>query len=394
MLSSLENGILTLLRNALKGEKQTLPSDFDFEIAYNFGKKHQIIPILYYGGAHLDALTKSEIGAHFLMSTMTLASYSEDQIREINALSKAFLDEGIEHLKLKGTVLKSLYPHPEMRLMSDSDILIKEEQEDKIERIMKSLGYTFKVSSDHEWIWEKGKMTIELHRRIIASYQKDFYAYFGNGWQLAKRAGDTSEYKMSLEDEFIYLFTHLSKHYRDAGIGIKHFTDIYVFLNAHTDLDMEYIRATLKSLGLLAFFDNVLAVLDAWFDDGEVTPVVEFITAKVFDSGVYGSRLTEIKANALKERNSGKKKSKIARLWTLIFPPYKNMCYIFPVLKKAPILLPFMWVYRWLKAIFTKKDRIEKAAKDLDTEVSSQVIDEYQYELSYVGLDFYKEENK
>ena len=38
MLSSLEKGIITLVKNALKGEKQTLPEDFDFVEAYKIAK--------------------------------------------------------------------------------------------------------------------------------------------------------------------------------------------------------------------------------------------------------------------------------------------------------------------------------------------------------------------
>ena len=40
MLSNFETGIITLLNNALKGEKQTLPEDFDYNSAYELGKKH------------------------------------------------------------------------------------------------------------------------------------------------------------------------------------------------------------------------------------------------------------------------------------------------------------------------------------------------------------------
>lgn len=388
MLSIQETGILILLKNALKGEKQTPPEGFDWNLAYEFAKKHQIIPLVYYGGAHLEGFAESKIGMRFLMTTMGLAAFSENQLREIDVLTNAFEENQIEYMKLKGTVLKRLYPQPEMRLMSDSDILIKEEQMPEIKGIMQRLGYEYQKSSDHEWIWAKPELTAELHKRIVASYQKDYYDYFGNGWRLAKAVEGSFEYKMSKEDELIYLFTHLAKHYRDAGIGIKHFVDIYVFLNSEKELDMEYVKSTLKKLELYTFFENVKRMLNVWFCDTGWDEVSEFITLKVFESGVYGQRLTEIKSEALKNKKAGKSNSRLARLFSHIFPPLSSMKNMFPVLSKAPILLPFMWVGRWFRLIFKGKKSIQKYKNESKININDEVINEYQCELNYVGLDY------
>ena len=388
MLSSLETGILILLKNALNGEKCPLPADFDWIWAYKFGKKHQILPLLYYGGAHIEEFVNSDIGAKFLMATMALASFSENQLYELNAVTDAFEKNKIEYLKLKGSNLKPLYPHAEMRLMSDADILIREEQMPQIEKIVKELGYTYSATSDHEWIWEKQELTLELHKRIIASYQKDFYDYFGNGWQLANKIEGKSEYQMSKEDELVYLFTHLAKHYRDAGVGIKHFVDIYVFLNANKDIDVEYVENTLKKLNLYEFFVNVKNTINVWFSDTEWDEISNFITLKVFESGVYGQKLAALRSEALKARKSNKKQTKFGKYMGLIFPKYENMCYSFPSLKKVPILLPFYWVYRWLRAIFCRRDKIKSSKAKIDNVIGTEEINEYQCELNYVGLDY------
>ncbi len=97
---------------------------------------------------------------------------------------------------------------------------------------MNRLGYLPGVESNHEYVWDKKNMLhVELHKMLIPSYNKDYYAYFGDGWRLAKKY-DGSEFKMSDEDTFVYIFTHFAKHYRDAGIGIRHITDIYVYLKS------------------------------------------------------------------------------------------------------------------------------------------------------------------
>ena len=390
MLSSFETGIITLLNNALKGENQPLPADFDYSRVYKFGIKHQILPMLYYGGANLPEFIISDTENKMLFATMQLTALNENQLMEVDRVCKEFDKNGIEYLKLKGSIIKRLYPLREMRVMSDADILIREKQMDKIEALMIELGYKFECASDHELIWSGDILPLELHKRIVASYQKDFYAFFDNGWKLAKKKDeDSCEYVMSLEDELLYLFTHLAKHYRDAGIGIKHLTDIYLFLKSYPDLNMEYIHTSLDKMHLLEFYNNIKRTLDVWFNGAECDDISKFITAKIFDSGVYGTLVNSLKSDALKfsKGAGGAEGAKRKKRLYLIFLPYNRMCAIFPILHKAPILLPFMWIWRIIRTILFKRDSINK----LDSEVegySKEAIDEYQVELNYVGLDY------
>ena len=327
MLSSFETGIITLLNNALKGESNPLPADFDYSKVYYFGVKHQILPMLYYGGASDPKFIASDTENKMLLGTMQLTTVSENQLMEIDRVCKAFDENGIEYLKLKGSIIKRLYPQHEMRVMSDADILIRESQMDKLEKLLPDLGCTFECSSDHEWIWKTDAITFELHKRIVATYQKDFYAFFDNGWKLAKKKdAASSEYVMSLEDEFLYLFTHLAKHYRDAGIGIKHLTDIYLFLNAYPELDMEYIHTSLEKLRLSEFFKNIKRTLDVWFNGAECDEIAKFITAKIFDNGVYGNLVNALKADALKfSKGTDEKGAKRKKRLYMIFLPYNKI---------------------------------------------------------------------
>ena len=389
MLSSFETGIITLINNALKGENQPLPEDFDYSLVYKFGIKHQILPMLYYGGAENPKFIASDTENKMLFGTMQLTAISENQLMEIDRACKEFDKNGIEYLKLKGSIIKRLYPKHEMRVMSDADILIREEQYNIIKELLPTLGYKFKYSSDHELVWQGDILPFELHKRIVPTYQKDFYAYFGDGWRLAHKKEDAScEYVMKLEDEFIYLFTHLSEHYREAGIGIKHMTDIYLFLREYPELDLDYVYTELEKLQLLEFFKNVKKTLDVWFNGAECDEIAQFITAKIFDNGVYGNMVNALKSEALKfskgtdERGAKRKK----RLY-MIFLPYSRMCDLFPVLKKAPILLPFLWIWRLIRAVLFRRDNVKKLNSEVNS-YSQREIDEHQLELNYVGLDF------
>ena len=251
---------------------------------------------------------------------------------------------------------------------------------------MVELGLEEKYESDHELVWAKGDYTIELHKRLIPSYNEDYYAYFGDGWKLVSIIDEeTKECRMSIEDQFIYSFVHYAKHYRDGGIGVKHVTDFYVFMEKNPNMDFEYIENELEKLHLLKFWKNTKKVLDVWFNSEEGDELTDFMTAKIFNSGAYGKVEEKIQADALRTSGSGKNARKRKTL-SLIFPSLSDMKLKYKVLKKAPILLPFMWMVRWIEAIFTPS-KVKAQKKRLDM-ISQEGVNKYQNELEYVGLSF------
>lgn len=389
MLSSFEKGIITLINNALKGEKNPLPEDFDCSRLHDFSVSQKIIPLIYYGAKNDSRFLSCDAANKLKYATFYSAAISDLQMKEAELIFAEFDKHDLDYMGLKGVGMKKLYPSSDMRMMGDIDILVRDEQQDNIDEVMQSLGYSFQLESDHERIWNKGKVHLELHKRIVPSYNRDFYAYFGNGWKLAKKKDDRScEYIMSTEDEFVFLFTHFAKHYRDAGIGIRHATDIYVFMESHKDMDMEYVKRAFEKLGIYRFFVNVRNMLNVWFNGADCDEISGFLTNKFFVSGAYGTQKNSIMSQALiHSKGSDVDDVRRKKLGMLIFPPYKNMCYDYPWLNGKPLLLPIAWVVRIFKVLLFKRSRIKTHSKNIKS-INKANVDAYQAELNYVGLDF------
>lgn len=383
-------GMISLVKSALMGVGESLPEGFDFDAAVKTAKKHQILSLFYYGALNCGVASDHPAISSLFMPICQLTARSERQMRDIEALFSAFEKNGIDYMPLKGTLLKTMYPKSEMRTMGDADILIRLEQYEKIKPIMVSLGYTEVLESNHEFVWRNQTTMIELHKRLIPSYNKDYYAYFGDGWRLGHPVSEGStRYVMTAEDELIYLFTHFAKHYRDAGIGIKHLTDFWVFHQHHTFLDKAYLAAELKKLQLWDFYQNTMRTLAVWFD-GEVSDeITDFMTQSIFNSGVYGTYEAHILSSALKttKTTGAAKKTRLQKIWSLIFMPYKKMCDRYPILVKIPILLPIMWVIRWFEVLLFRRSHLKKQKNDLKI-MSVDRIEGYQQALNFVGLDF------
>lgn len=389
MLSSFKRGIITLINNALKGEQNPLPEDFDYSRLYDFAVRQQILPLIYYGIRKDSRFWQCPDASRIKHAAIYSAAVSDHQLQEVEDLCVEFDKIGIDYMKLKGTVLKKIYPRRDMRVMGDADILIREDQMSLINDIMLSHGYKFIIDGEYEWMWKKGVVKIELHKKIVSSNSRDFFAYFDTGWKLANKKDDWSgEYVMSSEDEFVYLVTHFARHYRYAGIGIRHAVDIYIYMETHYDLDMDYVNRAFKQLGIDRFFANICKMLDVWFGEAECDEISEFLTNKIFENGAYGTSHTSKKSQALVlSKGTDVKGAKRKKMLSLICPTYKNMCPAYPWIKGRPLLLPVAWIYRIIKVLLFKRDRIKLHRNDIKS-INKDNIDSYQAELNVVGLDF------
>ena len=329
-----QKDVIGIIKAALLDEKYTLSKEFDFDKAFRFAQKHSIIVMFYYGLLNCGVDKNLPIMQNLFMITCQNVAISERQIYSLKQLFTEFEKANIDYMPVKGVLLKSLYRKPEMRSMGDTDILIKTEQYYIIESIMSSLGYSFIEESDHELIWKKSGVMVELHKRLIASHNEDFYSYFGDGWRLAKMK-EGSKYLMNNEDQMIYLFTHYAKHYRATGIGLRHIIDLWVYRKNTPSLDEEYIRTELKRLKLYDFYLNTNETLDVWFEGKAETDMSDFITQVIFESGVYGTHKNYILSETLRERDKkgSAKKQKLQKIIFSLFLPYKDMCKKYPFLK-------------------------------------------------------------
>lgn len=395
MNNVLQQGILRLIYSAITGQAMPMPESFDLEQAMPLIKAHQIGNLVYYGAANCGIDTKQPIMQELFTVTYKNMLVDERQRSELQKLMSTFDANGIHYMPVKGVLMKSLYPKPDMRIMGDADILIKLDQYDRIRPLMQELGFEEKLESDHELIWQKPSLYLELHKRLIPSYNYDYAAYYGDGWQLGHPAADNPcRFEMTDEDQMVYLFTHFAKHYRDGGIGIRHMLDLYLYRKAKPGLDIPYLTRELEKLQLNCFYENICRTLEVWFDGAKDDELTVQITDFVFGSGSYGTRDAHQIAQGIRDKvnEGGDAKHVKRRAWfRLIFLPYDSMCKKYPVLKKTPILLPLLWVVRWISVIFKSPEKISSQRKRVQL-LSEEKLDTWENQMQAVGLGFHFEE--
>ena len=383
-MTDFQTGIIALMRCAFTGERTKLPEGFSIDEAEIFSAKQHITTLIYDGAVKCGVSPKEPAMQRMFRRYVQLMLRSEGQMAEVEQICKTFDENGIDYLPLKGCNMKKLYPKPELRYMGDADILIRQEQYDRIRPIMLALGLAEGAEYYHEYHWSNANIHMELHKAFVPSTTHDMYAYWGSGWDKAKNSSGT-RYVLSHEDDFLFQFTHFAKHYCGPGIGCRYLLDLWVFLRTHPDLDDAYLERELSKLKLLEFYRNIRRLISVWFEGRETDDRMDFMTEFLFSGSSWGNWKNGQVAKAAKNRPTGGQ-NKVALMLEKLFPPLSRMVFDYPILKKAAFLLPVCWLLRIVHVLLFDPANRKKGMYVLKN-VSGDTISDYKIHMQYVGLD-------
>lgn len=348
--------MFSLIKSALTGQKVSLNSNINWDKIIKIAKLHQIVPIIFYGLKNSNIATPFD--DKFFEITIQHIFIEQRQFNIIEEAKNAFEKNNIDFSILKGARLKKIYPKSEMRVMGDIDILIRPEQYFEVRQIMLQMNFKEGLEWNYECHWRKNDINLELHKRFYSNNNEKMYDYFDDIWQKLKPQKDcANSFEMTKEDEYIYIFLHLLKHYCAGGIGLRQFIDLYTFGLKHPQIDMPYVEKTLSQLGYFDFYKNVLKTIDCWFNGAKMDEITKAITIRTFKSGMFGNKDSNDMVaivNAVKKSGNIKTARK-KELFTVIFPSVALLKKHYPILKRAIVLLPFMWCARLISVVFKPK---------------------------------------
>lgn len=145
-----ERDILAIISNALDGGHRSVSDGFDFNATIKFAAEQQLFSILYAGALNTPNIDESAISDLYFKAMCKCLAVSENQTHDAREVCAALEAAGVKHAAIKGVVLKGYYPTPELRTMSDVDILFDYDKVKTVKSVMSSLGYEFLLESNHE----------------------------------------------------------------------------------------------------------------------------------------------------------------------------------------------------------------------------------------------------
>ena len=376
-----ESLLFEAISAALSGEPISENSISTEELVslYKTAKKQDLAHIVGYVLDKNKLLDNSPVSAEF-KKQVYLSVYRFQQLQhELSSVCDLLEKEGIDHIPLKGSVIRDLYPEPWMRTSCDIDLLIKEEDLDRaVTAITERLGYKAAEQKDFHDIslFSQSGVHLELHFNLREN-MKNIDPVLDKVWEYSSPAkGFEHKHLQSPEFFIFHHIAHLSYHFIHGGCGVKPFVDLYL-IRSKMSFDEVALSALLSEGGLEKFYEAVSEAGASWLTPEPMTDTAGMIAEYILRGGVYGT--TENSISVQRQIRGGK----IGYLMYKIFIPFSILKAQYPVLEKHPYLMPVMHVRRWIRVVFKKK-----TAKEISyiNNIDRDKADKTQILLKNIGL--------
>lgn len=327
----------------------------------------------YWNSAYFEAWNNT-----FLLTMM----HQSRRLISIHELYDYLHEHEVEFCVLKGEVVAQNYAYPDCRISSDTDILIKLEDMERVISLLETCGFETEPlfpKSHHLSAHHPISGRLELHFNFVNDIRTR--AWFDN--KMVKQEPiihmENSEGiqipTLSIMDGLHFLTLHFIKHFLSNGVGIRQLMDLLLFMEKNREkIDWFAFDTLLKHLRYKKFMDTCIGFGIHYlnFDSQKLPQVtynmnhVDLIVDDFEKGGVFGFGESErnnfnwiYTQDRFSRFHEGSfQKYKISHILSRIFIPFKAMQSKFPYLKKKPYLYPVAIVHRWILAL--KKGSFKK----------------------------------
>lgn len=380
--------MLSLSRAALRGEESTLLPQNEQQLAelYAMADRHDIahlVSLALYRAGCLDP-TKG-VGAKFQKAQMLALYRYEHQRVALESVCDVLEEEGIDHMPLKGAVLRSLYPEPWMRTSSDIDILIKQEDVSRAEELLgQRLGYeapTDRTGHDVSFYSPSG-VHVELHFDLVEEQDTSeaAVALLREVWSHTVPL-EGYRYRRAMTDGMFYFYhiAHMAKHVAYSACGVRNFIDLWL-LDEQSELHEQERQQLLSRTGLDTFAGIASRLSRAWFSGEKLDATGQELADYVLYGASFGTENDYVTVRNMK------KQGKLRYMLSRIFMPYDQLVTLYPSLKGRRYLTFFYQLHRLICGLFKGKWRAGVKELKTNSQISDRQISEMTGLFERLGL--------
>jgi hypothetical protein len=357
---------LHLLCTGMRGTApQPVPEGISMEQVYKLAKLHRVDDVAFAAVKRLDG--KPDFYERWYKRHCMAITRSATQLYEHGQICRALTEAGVQVLPYKGIVLKGYYPEASMRFMSDIDMLyvVPNEDHERVRAAMESLGYTTEQfgTGVHDTYHKPPLMSVELHR-VIFSPDADGYLSNADYMSAAAQCADGT---MALPLPYLYFATlsHLVKHLRTDAADLRSVIDLYLLrgaMNAQqiAQTDELCARASLDETNRI-MQAIALAIFEQQSPDARTQDCIAYLLRSPADT-----QGADAKYLGSYQKGGSVGTAKLRYYLHLVLPGYAYMKKNYPVLAKAPVLLPLAWLWRWADVLLHQRGRAKRALHRFD----------------------------
>ena len=395
-MDNTQRQVIYMLSAAIRKKNVKFRSDekINWNEVLEESEAHKVTPLIYSSINRAEALnimdesTLSTLKKNVFKSSITQSSH----IKNVASVLERFNNAGIPIIVLKGLVVRDYYPIPDLRTMCDADVLVHEEDLEKVSALMISLGFNqIKEKDDHgaHIVFYKGSTVFEVHWTLINDrFFKGDKSFEDKLWDDAMdvTVGGVKTKSLSLEDLAVHLCTHMAVHLAYSGFGVRQLTDLVVLVEKKGHLiDWKAFLNKSKECGVYTFAIAIFNICNRLFDmempkeiKGEKNiknKYIEQLIQDIFDSGVHGKKSNDrvFAAEFAFDQGEGAADGSVSiikKFMKLLFPPIRQMSDKYNYAKKFILLAPIAWIHHLIEGILNKDYNFSSKMKMATSTVS------------------------
>lgn len=287
--------------------------------------------------------------------------------------------EGIHAVLLKGYAISECYALPESRTCGDVDIWIHPKDEARACAFMKKEGFAVdprRENGHHAVCHHPVLGYVELHVILYDEIVEDIWFGKMDGTEYIRephRAVDTQDgryFTLGYTDHFVFLVLHMIKHFILSGLTAQMLFDTALYFKNYADkMDVDRVWNTISSLHYDKLFQCILWAMIRYCgfcaEDfpgicAKMPELAENVMTDLEEGGWMGYADKQAREEGWHEYNRSllvrdKSKAgywrymlkwKLGQIKYALFPGRNTLEKQYPVLKKWPLLMPAVWVYR------------------------------------------------
>lgn len=351
--------LVHLIKCALQDKQPVeLPKNLSFDKVFEYGKEHEVANIAFVSVQKLHKKPEDDLYVKWKTVYAFSIQRHANQMNARKEIVDALKEAEIRHVEVQGTIMKTLYPYPEWRMMSDIDFIIDKENLESAEAVMKKLGYHTENPNGVEIdAYGKNGIAVELHSDFFDP-KSICHGTISDVFSFSTQIDDTYSYRASDTIFYSYNLLHCVKHYLQRGAGIRRIMDMYILRKRLSDrVDKEYIDKIISGSGYKATVDEIFAIVDKWFYDIKNEADLSKTEEHIYLSNNHGSMQIQLKNEYYRANTKNKRFFKVRKYRNLIFPSKDDMYRSYPLCKSKKYPIVVCWLYRWFSVLTNPKKR-------------------------------------
>ena len=309
--SNNQQAFLALLRAGLwEKDACLLPyGNIDFQEIYRLAQEQSVVGIIAAGLEHIiDIKVPKKDVLTFVGSTLQLEQRNNAMNCFIAELMERLNRGGVYPLLVKGQGIAQCYERPLWRTCGDVDLLLDDNNYEKAIQLLCDYYQNDWEEDPLDKHWEMivDPWEIELHGRLNTHLSKridkgiwniQYNAFIDNRFRLWHNNG-VGIALPQIDDDIIFIFTHILKHFFHGGIGLRQICDwcrlLYIY---KTEINVQLLETRLRKMSIMTEWKAFAALavdtlgmsVEAMpFYDTRFTVKGERIFALILELGSFG----------------------------------------------------------------------------------------------------------